>query len=655
MNRTHSRRIRRAQLSKRIRIDVAGAAFTAAALAALFAAIFVVGAPNASAGAGSSGAAYNTAFAFAPLPNSASPPSSAKPSKKFKGKLPITELTEDEAILHALNRLAYGPRPGDVERIRKMGLAKWIDQQLEPNSIDDSALDERLSAYKTISMSSEALLSKYQDAAQLAKKEGVSKEAAQQQMQEKRHEAMAELAPTGNDNLDKANEALAKIQGPGRIVAELSMAKLDRAVYSNRQLEAVMEDFWYNHFNVFSGKGDDRWLITSYVRDTIRPHTLGKFQDLLLATSKSPAMLFYLDNWLSVDKQAYDLHMAERRARYQGIFAGGQMPTPGTFPGPVEDPADVRMQPAAQPKQEERGLNENYGREVMELHTVGVDAGYSQQDVIQMAECLTGWTIREPRKDPQFDFKPEFHAQGRKVVMGRTFNYGGMKDGEEALKMLANDPHAARFVSTKLVRHFVSDNPPPALIDRMVKDYESTGGDIRSLLRTMIYSPEFWSREAYQAKVKTPFELVASTARALDGNIEVGLPLVQWIGRMGEPLFQCQPPTGYSDKAETWVNTGALLNRLNFALSFAENHMPGADVQLGAMFGPESSSDATVALNHAFALFLDGQTSKGTRETLEARLSDPQIVQASLDDPVKHVNEGLISGLVLGSPEFQRR
>ena len=634
------------------RLDVPGAAWIAAVLVAQFAFVFVMAAPDASAGSGAGQPVTGSAIAVAASATNAS--STAPLSKKSKGNLPITQLSEDEAITHALNRLAYGPRPGDVERIRKMGLEKWIDQQLDPNSIDDSALDERLSAYKTPSMSSEALLAKYGDAAQIAKKEGISKDEAQQQMQEKRQEAMAELAPTGNENLDKANEALAKVQGPGRIVAELSMAKLDRAIYSNRQLEAVMEDFWFNHFNIFAGKGDDRWLISAYVRDTIRPHAMGKFQDLLLATAKSPAMLFYLDNWLSVDKDAFEQRMADRRARYQGVFAGGEAPTHGTFPGPVTDPVAQKMQPPP-PQREERGLNENYGREVMELHTVGVDAGYTQQDVIEMAESLTGWTIREPRKDPEFLFKPEFHAEGKKVIMGRTFNYGGMKDGEEALKMLAQDPHTARFISTKLARHFVSDNPPQSLIDRMTKDYGSTGGDIRSLLRTMIYSPEFWSREAYRAKVKTPFELVASTARALDGNVEVGLPLVQWVGRMGEPLFQCQPPTGYSDKAETWVNTGALLNRLNFALSFAENHMPGADVQLGAMFGDDASTDPAIALDRAFSLFLDGQVGKGTHETLEDRLGDPQILQASLDDPVKHVNEGLISGLVLGSPEFQRR
>src|SRR5271170_1512648 len=227
----------------------------------------------------------------------------------------------------------------------------------------------------------------------------------------------------------------------------------------------------------------------------------------------------------------------------------------------------------------------------MELHTVGVDAGYTQQDVIQMAECLTGWTIHEPRKDPEFFFDEKIHGEGKKVVMGRTFNYGGEKDGEEALKMLAAKPATAKFISTELARHFVSDNPPQSLVDRMAKSFTASNGDIRAVLRTMIYSPEFWSRDAYRAKVKTPFELVASTARALGADVQVTLPLSQWVGRMGEPLFLCQPPTGYSDKAETWVNTGALLNRLNFATSFASNHMQGADVQLTSMFGQDASTD----------------------------------------------------------------
>jgi uncharacterized protein (DUF1800 family) len=275
--------------------------------------------------------------------------------------------------------------------------------------------------------------------------------------------------------------------------------------------------------------------------------------------------------------------------------------------------------------------------------------------VIQMAECLTGWTIHEPRRDPEFFFDEKVHGEGKKVVMGRTFNYGGEKDGEEALKMLATKPATAHFISTEIARHFVSDNPPPALVDRMAKSFTASNGDIRAVLRTMIYSPEFWTKEAYRSKVKTPFELVASTSRALNAELTITLPLSQWVARMGEPLYLCQPPTGYSDKAETWVNTGALLNRLNFALAFAGDKMGGATVDLNYMLGEEASKDPSAALARSIQVFLDGQISSSTQQTLEARLKDPQILQASLDDPVKQVNEGLIVGLVLGTPEFQRR
>jgi uncharacterized protein (DUF1800 family) len=575
--------------------------------------------------------------------------------KKFKGALPITELTEDQAVLHALNRLGYGPRPGDVERIRAMGLEKWVEQQLHPEAIDDAALEERLEQYSTLKQSSTKLLDEFPPPGQAVKREGVTKEEYKDKMEQKRQDALAQMLPTGNENFDKANEQLAKIQGPNRIVAELSMAKVDRAINSQRQLEAVMEDFWFNHFNVFANKGADKWFVTAYVRDTIRPRTMGKFQDLLVSTAKSPAMLFFLDNWLSADPAAFQRMQAEmqaRRRRYQGVFVGGYPSTPGTFPGPSTMPQGGA---AAGGKKQDRGLNENYGREVMELHTVGVDAGYTQQDVIAMAETLTGWTVREPRRDPEFHFDERIHAQGKKVVMGRTFNYGGEKDGEEALKFLANHPATARMISTELARHFVSDHPPAALIDRMAKNYEATGGDIRSLLRTMIYSPEFWSKEAYRAKVKTPFEMVASTARALNAEVPVTLPLAQWVARMGEPLFLCQPPTGYSDNSETWVNAGALLNRLNFALAFAGDRMAGVSVNLRELLGAPASTDPSTALESAINIFLGGEISESTRTTLESRLTDPQILQARLDDPVKLVNEGLIAGLVLGAPEFQRR
>ncbi|HXW61843.1 MAG TPA: DUF1800 domain-containing protein [Candidatus Acidoferrales bacterium] len=575
-------------------------------------------------------------------------------SRKFKGHLPITELTEDQAILHALDRLGYGPRPGDVERIRQMGLEKWINQQLHPETLDDSALEDRLEEkYATLRMSSKELAERFPTVAETAKREGETKQEAAEQLQEKRRAALAQMAQgVDASSSSKPEMALAKMQGPGRLIADLSMAKLDRAIFSQRQLEAVMEDFWFNHFNVFAGKGADRWLLTSYVRDTIRPHTMGKFQDLLMATAKSPAMLFFLDNWLSVDPMAFQQSREQAalgHQRFQGMFVGGLAADPRTFPAP-----DGRT-PNQRPKRQERGLNENYGREVMELHTVGVDAGYTQQDVIEMAKCLTGWTVREPRRDPAYVFKPEFHAAGEKVVMGHTFDYGDERDGEEALKMLANDPHTARFLSTELARHFVSDNPPATLVNRMAANYQQTGGDIRSVLHTMIYSPEFWSKQAYRAKVKTPFELVASTARALNADVGLSLPLELWVARMGEPLFLCQPPTGYSDKASTWVNTGALLNRLNFALAFASGKMPGTTVNLQPMFGQGAATDPELALTRSVELFLGGQVDTSTRQTLEARLGDPPVRQASLDDPVEQVNEGLLAGLVLGTPEFQRR
>ena len=644
----HKKRI--LQNSDRTRLDAPGAAL----LAGLLALGLTMAVPHASA---SNDAQPNDQSSMTP----SKAPDHVALDKKFKGKLPITELTEDEAILHAMNRLAYGPRPGDVDQVRHMGLEKWIEQQLHPEAINDADLNLRLQRYPSLEMSSKRLLEEFPHPDQNAKQQGLTKEQAkdqyEQQLKAKQQEAESQIIVTGNDNLDKAQQQLAKLQGPNRIIAELSMAKVDRAVYSNRQLQAVMEDFWFNHFNVFANKGDDKWLLTAYERDTIRPRAMGKFQDLLLATAKSPAMLYYLDNYLSADPAAVARMEAQknfRRARYQGAFAGGSMPTPGTFPGPATS-GPPAANPVATPKKPDRGLNENYGREVMELHTVGVDAGYTQQDVIQMAECLTGWSIHEPRKDPEFFFDEKVHGEGRKVVMGRAFNYGGEKDGEEALKMLASQPATAHFISLELAHHFVSDNPPASLIDRMAKMFTTSNGDIGVVLKTMIYSPEFWSKDAYRSKVKTPFELVVSTSRALNAESTISLPLSQWVARMGEPLYLCQPPTGYSDKAETWVNTGALLNRLNFALAFAGDKMGGATVDLNTMLGEEGSRDPGAALARSIQIFLDGQISQSTQDTLEARLKDPQILQARLDDPVKQVNEGLIVGLVLGTPEFQRR
>jgi uncharacterized protein (DUF1800 family) len=428
---------------------------------------------------------------------------------------------------------------------------------------------------------------------------------------------------------------------PQRIVAELSMAKVTRAIYSERQLQQVMDDFWFNHFNVFAGKGEDRYYLTSYERDVIQPHAFGKFKDLVTSTAKSPAMLFYLDNFLSVDPRAAQRQAAERAARQQrrrGGFGG---------PRPMPNPQ--------QAKKNERGLNENYGRELMELHTLGVDGGYTQKDVTEVARCFTGWTIEKPRQYADFKFDDKLHDPDPKMVLGKKIHAGGMKDGEQVIDLLVHHPSTARFISTKLARRFVSDTPPPVLVSRMAETFQSSDGDIKAVLHTMIWSPEFWSRESYRAKIKTPFELVVSAVRALGTDVDTPMPLVQWVGRIGEPLYQCQPPTGYSDKADTWVNTGALLNRLNYSLALAGNKMRGARTDVTSLLGVEPSSDPKAALDRAVQVFLGGQAGPTTVETLEKQLDNPQVLQAKLDDPRKQVDLGVVAGLVLGAPEFQRR
>src|SRR5216684_1447521 len=614
-----------------------------------------------------------------------------KQDPALKG-LPITELSADEAILHALNRLAYGPRPGDVERVRQMGLAKWIEQQMNPNAIDDRGVEARLEQFPTLRMSTAKLLAEYPQPKQ-QEKQAAAKEARMERpgdaaaatiardMSDKGGQAPQEQtagAENAESMKDDANAAAAMKQDPPaemnaatrgagkrdllgggdpnavpraiaddskrpqRVVEELAMSKVARAIYSERQLQQVMDDFWFNHFNVFAGKGEDRWFLTSYERDVIQPHTMGKFKDLLTATAKSPAMLFYLDNFLSADPRAADRMAAERAAR-QWRRGGFGRPWPPRAPQ------------QQQAKKNVRGLNENYGRELMELHTLGVDGGYTQKDVTEVARCFTGWTIDKPREYADFKFDERLHDPDPKIVLGRKIHAGGMKDGEQVIELLARHASTAKFISTKLARRFVSDTPPPTLVERMAQTFRSSDGDIRAVLKTMIYSPEFWSREAYRAKIKTPFELVVSTARALGADVDTPMPLVQWTGRIGEPLYQCQPPTGYSDKADAWVNTGALLNRLNYSLALAGNKVRGARSDIASLLGVDTSNGAKGALDRAVQVFLGGQTAPTTVETLEKQLDNPQVVQAKLDDPVKRVDFGVVAGLVLGAPEFQRR
>ena len=612
-----------------------------------------------------------------------------KPQDAVLKGLPVTELSVDEAVLHALNRLGYGPRPGDVERVKQMGLAKWIELQLNPKSIDDSAVEARLNIYPTLKMSNSQLMAAYPNLKQQAAKQNAQakEETPEQKAQKQADAAITAMARDLDGNDAPANgtmpannnatvpsaspdtpspmklnpptrgagrkDALSvdpnavppaisdDSKRPRRVVEELAMAKMTRAVYSERQLQQVMDDFWFNHFNVFAGKGEVKWYLTSYERDVIQPHALGKFKNLVTATAKSPAMLFYLDNYLSSDPKAAQ-RLAAHRAMRQ-TQRGGRRP-------PVPQPANPQKA-----KKQERGLNENYGRELMELQTLGVDGGYTQKDVTEVARCFTGWSIEKPREIAVFKFDEKLHDPDVKVVLGKKIHSGGMKDGEQVIELLAKNPNTAKFISIKLARRFVSDNPPPALVARMAKTFHKSDGDIREVMRTMVYSPEFWSREAYRAKVKTPYELVVTSVRALGTDVDTPMPLVQWVARIGEPLYQCQPPTGYSDKAETWVNTGALLSRLNFSLALAGNKVRGSRSDVPAVLGSETGGDAKAALDRAVQVFLGGQAAPATVETLEKQLENPQMLQARLDDPVKQVDLGVVTGLVLGAPEFQRR
>jgi uncharacterized protein (DUF1800 family) len=639
----------------------------------------------------------------------------ARPDKSKKNKqdptlkgLPVTELNADEAVLHALNRLAYGPRPGDVERVKQLGLAKWIDQQLNPNSIDDRGLQARLENYPTLAMSTTKLIEEYPQPKQAAKLQaqraqqtrsdagaapiakdaqvtGVTGGGAASSSGEQKTASVTEGttamnssgAPTAAPSpmkedpaiaADAANVATRPAGGkknalsgvdpnavpkgiaddskkPQRVVEELAMAKVTRAIYSERQLQQVLDDFWFNHFNVFAGKGEDRYYLTAYERDVIQPRTLGKFKDLVTATAESPAMLFYLDNYLSADPQAAARWAAQRAARQQARYGrlGGPYPRPGANPQ------------AQNKKKQERGLNENYGRELMELHTLGVDGGYTQKDVTEVARCFTGWSIEKPRENPVFKFDDKLHDPNPKLVMGKKIHAGGMKDGQQVIDLLAHHPSTAKFISTELARRFVSDTPPPALVARMSQTYLADDGDIRSVMRTMIYSPEFWSRDAYRAKIKTPYELVISAVRTLGTDVDTPMPLVQWVGRIGEPLYQCQPPTGYSDKADAWVNTGALLNRLNFSLTLASNKIRGSRSDVTSLLGTDAGAEPKVALARAVDVFLGGAAAPNTIDTLQKQLDNPQVLQAKLDDPARQTDLGVVTGLVLGAPEFQRR
>jgi uncharacterized protein (DUF1800 family) len=460
---------------------------------------------------------------------------------------------------------------------------------------------ERLAEFETLSKSTRELAEDYFLPAQMARRQAVRERAADP--------SMTQPAPSAAPQQGQA------VRGERQAILELTQAKVLRAAYSERQLHEVMVDFWFNHFNVFVGKGQVRLYLNEYERDAIRPHALGKFTDLLRATAESPAMLFYLDNWQSSAPEG------ARTLQQNNTRPGRRFNRPAP-------PADV---PAAPNRR--RGLNENYARELMELHTLGVDGGYTQKDVQEVARAFTGWTIANPRQGGSFRFEPRMHDAGEKVVLGRRITAGGGKDdGDQILELLAKHPSTARFIATKLARRFIADDPPKSAIDRAAKRFTETGGDIREVVRSIVTAPEFFAADALRAKVKSPFEFVVSAVRATGTTAGNAQALVQAIRNLGMPLYGCQPPTGYADKAEAWVNSGALLNRMNFAVSLTSIRQRGPG-QL-----PRPLQDSPAAADAVIRSSLAGELSESTAATVAKATTDAQAL-----------------ALVLGSPEFQRR
>jgi uncharacterized protein (DUF1800 family) len=505
--------------------------------------------------------------------------------------LPSSSLTEDHQILHVLDRLGYGPRPGDLERVTRMGLARYIEQQLDGASSPEPQVEDALHAYPALAMSTAELVRAYTPAPQ----DAASREAS-------------------NTAPGPATDSASAPRRPFMITGEMQAAKVVRAVLSDHQLQEVMVDFWFNHFNVFASSDRVvRLTLPAYEREAIRRHALGRFRDLLLATAQQPAMLVYLDNWLS-------------------SRSGFVMPT-GPHMG------------------RKLGPNENYARELMELHTLGVDGGYTQHDVIEVSRCFTGWTIDHPEQGGEFLFRPEAHDDGEKWVLGHLIPAGGGRaDGLRVIDILARHPSTARFISTKLVRRFVADDPPPALVERAARTFQHTDGDIRAMLATIFTSPEFFSPAAYRSKIKTPLELVASAVRATGALIghsppgaapDGGFVLAQQVARLGEPLYEAAVPTGYDDTAEAWISAGSLLNRMNFALALARNHLAGVRVSLEALGADPHGAEPGQALDRLLAAVLHGQMAPETRATLEAHVDTGDLQK--------------LTGLILATPEFQRR
>ena len=519
-------------------------------------------------------------------------------------------LTVRDSAFHVLNRLAYGPRAGEADSVAKTGVMRWIDQQLDADHVPDPVLAERERQFKILDYNRSDLAGRYREAIQ-----------TRQRMQRERPDTPDSIAM--------------RAPGPMRefrdLGAELQELAIVRAAVSERQLREVMVDFWTNHFNVFVGKGQDRFLLPSYIEETIRPRALGRFEDLLIATARSPAMLFYLDNAQSVAP---------------GSTPPQRRPPPITF-GPfgrprfgMGDPFGRRfgMNDTNRQRQQQRqptGINENYARELMELHTLGVDGGYTQQDVINVARIFTGWSIEPPERGSGFVFRDWAHERGNKIVLGETFKDDGEDEGIRLLKFLANQRATMHHVSAKLCARFVADDPPDGCVDAAVAAWQKTHGDIRAVLRAIFTSPDFWAPQTFQAKVKTPLEFVVSAVRAAGVDPDTTPRLAQMVARLGEPLYQQPAPTGYAETEEHWVNSGALLARMNAALAIGR--------ECASVPALPDHAQLVDAINQQL---LAGTMSSHTRDVILEQIAD-------ISDPMQA--RAMAVGFALGGPDFQKQ
>ena len=670
-------------------------------------------------------------------------------------------LTEDQKILHVLNRLGYGARPGDVERVKAIGINKYVEQQLNPASIDDATAEAKVKNLDVLKMSNDELFAKYPNGQavlrMVAQREGLNKGDVAQLRKKNQVKGANDAMPNDGampkddgaaqmDAKEKPDADVSKLSGedrariqkevadiyrennlgrPQQISQQLGASRIMRAVYSERQLNEEMVDFWTNHFNVYAGKAATRWFLPEYDRDVIRPNAMGNFKDLLLATAKSPAMLFYLDNYQSISPNAQQNNKRGGNNRQQQQIQSGNL-NPRMRErmkdryGVNDEQLDARLKemranPQAnknKQKKQQRGINENYAREIMELHTLGVDGGYSQKDIGEIARAFTGWTIFDPRgyrkfgggdamqskrvdrlarqagvpddmNSGAFYFNERFHDGGEKIVLGQKVNEGGMKDGLKVLDILVNQPATAKFIARKLAVKFVSDNPSETLVNRVADAFHNSKGDIKTTLRALFTDKEFFASENYRAKIKTPFDLTISAIRAVGADTNGGA-VQALLAKMGEPLYGYIAPTGYPDMAEDWVNTGALLERMNFSVALASNRIPGTRVNLAKFDGKNKQE----ILGKAMAIVLGGEVSPNTRATLLKQIEQPLVEpklemvrdetamenaammlpkggngggkrgggqQTRLLAPSGNAEVFKVVGLILGSPDFQRQ